>query len=72
MTENGYCSWFWDELFVSEARTKYWAENFNNYENSSKEFYVYYNQVVEADARTFADDCMAAADRLWHKFNFKK
>ena len=72
MTANGYCNWFWDELFVSEARTKYWTENFNNYENSAKEFYVYYNQVVEADARTFADDCMAAADRLWHKFNFKK
>ena len=72
MTATGYRNWFWEELYVSEARTKYWAENFNTYSDIKDKFYVYYNQVVEADARTFADDCVAAADRLWHKFNFKK
>ena len=76
-THTTFCEWFWRELGVTRGRIQGWAENQKQYfESSEKRFgndamSVYRLQVVEAEARAFAIDCLFAADLAVEKIRWE-
>ena len=55
----GWQQWYLSELYVTAGRIAEWQYNFSNYENNSKKYSTYAVQVVESDARAFANDCLS-------------
>ena len=75
--QSPFCDWFWRELGVTRGRIQSWAENQKNYFGSSESklgasaFSVYRAQVMEADARAFAIDCMLVLDSAFEKTHWE-
>ena len=53
----GWQDWYLSELYVTRGRITEWQYNFSNYLSGSKGYSTYAVQVVESDARAFANDC---------------
>lgn len=76
-THTTFCEWFWRELGVTRGRIQSWAENQKQYFESSTQKFgndamsVYRAQVVEAEARAFATDCLFAADLAIEKIRWE-
>ncbi len=54
----GWQQWYASELYVTAGRIAEWQYNFSNYVTNSKSYSTYAVQVVESDARAFANDCL--------------
>ena len=54
----GWQEWYLSELFVTKGRIAEWQYNFSNYVTNSKGYSTYAVQIVESDARAFANDCL--------------
>lgn len=76
-THTTFCEWFWRELGVTRGRVQSWAENQKQYFESSEHRFgkdalsVYRVQIVEAEARAFATDCLFAADLAIEKIRWE-
>lgn len=55
----GWQEWYASELFVTAGRIAEWQYNFSNYVTNSKGYSPYAVQIVESDARAFANDCLS-------------
>lgn len=55
----GWQPWYLSELYVTAGRIAEWQYNFSNYVTNSKKYSTYAVQVVESDARAFANDCLS-------------
>ncbi len=54
----GWQEWYLSELFITQGRIAEWQYNFSNYVTNSKGYSTYAVQIVESDARAFANDCL--------------
>ncbi len=54
----GWQEWYLSELHVTAGRIAEWQYNFSNYVTNSKGYSTYAVQIVESDARAFANDCL--------------
>ncbi len=61
----GWRRWHWTELGVIRPRLDEWGYNFSHYyeDTSSKGYKV---EIVECDARSFAEECMTRGDDCWN------
>ena len=55
----GWQEWYLSELFITKGRIAEWQYNFSNYVTNSKGYSTYAVQIVESDARAFANDCLS-------------
>lgn len=55
----GWQEWYLSELHVTAGRIAEWQYNFSNYVSNSKGYSTYAVQIVESDARAFANDCLS-------------
>lgn len=55
----GWQEWYLSELFVTAGRISEWQYNFSNYVTNSNGYSAYAVQIVESDARAFANDCLS-------------
>ena len=67
--KNIYQEWYFVELGVTRSRIEEWYRNFQNYNSSKRN--SYFNQIVEADARAFANDCLENCDSVWIEIDFE-
>lgn len=56
----GWQEWYASELYITRGRIAEWQYNFSNYVTSTKGYSTYAVQIVESDARAFANDCLGA------------
>lgn len=71
LVSNGHLLWHWEELGVTENRVKEWHYNFDHYRDITAVVINYMVQVVEADARTFAADCMDKSARIYNAIDLE-
>lgn len=70
----GFSNWFWTELGVTRGRISKWAYNFRYYKDIPKrrvEGSPYMTQIVESDARAFAEDSLDSTDKLISSIDFE-
>ena len=65
----GHQDWHFKFLGVTASRPQEWHDNNLNYVNVSKNREGYLRQVLEADARIFAADCVNNSVGKWNLFN---
>ncbi len=71
VNDNGHREWHLKLLCVTSSRPQEWHENFMNYVDIDKNHEGYMRQIVEADARIFASDCVKKSANKWHLFDLK-
>ncbi len=68
---NKYYEYYFTDLGVTHSRINTWNENFKKYISPDKNKYDYYSvQIVESDARAFAQDCIDACQSAWSTIDF--
>ncbi len=68
--DSAWCEWYREEMGVTLGRRKTWQENNNKYIQPTTSYHAYQMQVMECEARAFADDCVRDSAKVWHTINF--
>ncbi|MBR5439356.1 MAG: hypothetical protein IKV61_03975 [Clostridia bacterium] len=69
LQHRGWQKWHWMELGVTEYRVPEWDYNFGKYKSAGSQAYAI--QVVESDARTFANDCLMQGEESWQTVDWE-
>ncbi len=67
----GWRKWHLDELGVCSHRVYEWGYNFARYKDIGKSRDAYMIQIVEADTRIFAKNCITLSENKWHLLNLE-
>ena len=73
-TRGVWKEWYWRELGITKGRLNTWKDNQQHYievDKEKKQFYHYYVQAVECEARAFEQECMAATQKIWSELRYK-
>lgn len=71
LEQGGHLPWHWEELGVTENRVKQWSYNFEHYRDIDAVKINYMVQVVEADARAFAADCIEQSAKIYNMIDLE-
>lgn len=71
LENNGHREWHLKLLGVTSSRPQEWYENNIHYVDIDKNYEGYMRQIIEADARIFASDCIKNSANKWHLFDLK-
>ena len=67
----GWFPWHWEELGVTKNHVNEWKYNTANYRSIGKGYVVYMIQTIEADARTFEEDCFQQSEDVYRTIDLR-
>ncbi len=63
--------WFREEMYVTAGIRKTWIENDHSYFDNKRNKKAYMVQILECEARAFAEDCLQDSDEVWNELAFE-